>query len=359
MKKKKVYLTLQNGDVFEGYRFGADGSVIGELVFSTGMVGYVENLTDPSNLGQLVVCTFPLIGNYGVMPVDAESKKAWVSALIVREYCETPSNFRCEETLDAYLKEQGVVGIYGVDTRQLTKILREEGVMNAKISDRSALEDMDDIIEYQVRDAVKTVAPTEKEVFGEVTAEYTIVLWNFGAKKSTVCDFVKQGCRVISMPSSATAEEILAEKPDGIVIADGPGDPLENTAAIEALKKLLGKKPIFGIGLGHQLVALALGAETAKQKYGHRGGNQPVRCIESGRVYISTQNHGYVVLDDTLKAGKVSFVNVNDGTCEGIEYDELHAFTTQFSPVSCNNGNVVNPLYEKFFALMKKEKENA
>lgn len=359
MKKKKVYLTLENSDVFQGYRFGANGDVTGELVFSTGMVGYVETLTDPSNYGQIVVQTFPLIGNYGVNPADAESEKAWVSAYIVRENCDEPSNFRSEKKLDEYLKQQGVVGVYGVDTRQLTKILREHGIMNARISDKPALEYYDDIADYAVKDAVKTTAPQTVKEYGEKTAKYTVAFWDFGGKKSTIERFVEKDCRVIAMPASSTAEEILATDADGVVLSNGAGDPMENTGAIEEIKKLLGKKPVLGIGLGHQLIALALGAKTYKMKYGHRGSNQPVKCTKCGKVYISSQNHGYVVDKDTVKVGEVKFINVNDGTCEGIDYDELNAFTVQFAPESCGIGHPENPLYDKFFAMMEKEKENA
>lgn len=356
MKKKKVYLTLQNSDVFEGYRFGADGDITGELVFSTSMVGYVETLTNPSNFGQIVVQTFPLIGNYGVMRADAESEKAWVSAYIVREICEQPSNFRMEETLDAYMKEQGIVGVYGIDTRQLTKVIREDGVMSARISDKPLdFEELEDLADYCIKDAVKTVAPKTKGYFEAENAKYTVALWNFGAKNSTIYELVQQGCNVISMPADSTAKEILETGADGIVVSDGPGDPEENKTSIEEIKKLLGKKPIFGIGLGHQLVALALGANTMKQKYGHHGGSQPVRCQKSGKVYISAQNHDYTVMTDTIKTGKISFVNVNDGTCEGIDYDDLNAFTVQFVPESCSAGNEENPLYQKFFTLMEKE----
>ncbi len=354
--KKKVYLTLQNGDVFQGYRFGAEGEIAGELVFSTGMVGYVETLTDPTNYGQIVAQTFPLVGNYGVMPSDAESKKAWVSAYIVREACEEPSNFRMEGTLEAYLKQEEIIGVYGVDTRQLTKILREEGSMNARISNKPlTFEELEELADYVVTDAVKAVSPETKEVFGDESARYTVALWNFGAKKSAIESLVTQNCRVISMPASSTAEEILALGADGVMLSEGPGDPDENISIANEVKKIIGKTPVFGVGLGHQLVALALGAEIAKMKYGHRGGNQPVKCLQCGKVYISSQNHGYEVVSETVTQGKVSFVNVNDNSCEGIDYDDLKAFTVQFTPESCNAGNPENPLYKKFFTLMEKE----
>ncbi|MBE5744631.1 MAG: carbamoyl phosphate synthase small subunit [Clostridiales bacterium] len=360
MKKKKVYLTLANGKVFEGYRFGADGEVVGELVFSTGMVGYVETLTDPNNFGQIVVQTFPLIGNYGVMPQDAESKKAWVSAYVVREVCETPSNFRCEGTLDDYLKEQGVIGVYGVDTRELTKILREEGAMNAKISQKPIAEDcIKAIAAYETKDAVKTVSNGQKAFFVAENATCSVALWDFGAKRSTINNLLAQNWNVIVMPANASAEEVLATGAHGVILSDGPGNPNENTAVIEEIKKIIGKVPVLGLGLGHQLFALAMGASVKKQKYGHRGGNQPVKCTKCGKVYISTQNHGYEVVKDTIKEGFVKFVNVNDGSCEGIDYDEYNAFTVQFAPEACSIGNPENPLYKKFFALMKKENENA
>ena len=359
MKKKKVYVTLQNGDEFQGYRFGADGEAMGEMIFSTGMVGYVETLTDPSNYGKIVVQTFPLIGNYGVAHCDAESEKAWVSAYIVREKCDVPSNFRSEETLEAYLKEQGVIGIYGIDTRQLTKVLREDGEMNAYISDKPLAEKWEDLLEFELKDSVKAVAPTKTEVYGDENAEYTVALWNFGAKKSTINSLLAQGYKVISMPAFSTAEEILATGANGIVLSDGPGDPEENTQAIAEIKKVLGKKPVFGIGLGHQLVALAFGAETMRQKYGHHGGNQPVKHVKTGKVYISSQNHSYTVIPESVKTGEISFIGVNDNSCEGIDYADIKALTVQFVPETCVAGTTENILYAQFFAWMKKEKENA
>ena len=359
MKQKKVYLTLQNGKVFQGYAFGADGEAVGELVFSTGMVGYIETLTDPSNYGKIVVQTFPLIGNYGMISSDVESDKAWVSAYVVREICDEPSNFRMEGDLDSYLKEQGVVGIYGVDTRELTKILREEGTMSAYISE-APVTDVETVLSSKTfENAVETVSSKEKAFYEAENAQYTVALWNVGAKQSTIRNLLAQGCNVLSVPANVTAEELLSTGVHGVVISDGPGDPKENTAIIQEIQKIIGKIPVFAIGLGHQLVALAMGADTAKQKYGHRGSNQPVKCVDCGKVYISTQNHGYEVVSDSIKQGRVKFVNVNDGSCEGIEYKELNALTLQFTPEACSIGNPVNPLYKKFFAMMEKEKENA
>ena len=360
MKKKKVYLTLQNGAVFQGYAFGADGDISGELVFSTGMVGYIETLTDPSNYGQIIVQTFPLIGNYGMMKSDIESKRTWVSAYVVREICDQPSNFRLEGDLESYLKEEGVVGICGIDTRQITKILREEGTMNARISSHKLNdEEVNAIASYSLKDAVKAVSDNEKAFYQAENAKYTVALWNFGAKHSTIDDLLTRGCNVICMPAGSTAEEILETGAHGVMLSDGPGDPKENQSIINEIKKLVGKKPIFGVGLGHQMVALALGGDTQKAKYGHRGSNQPVRCNKCGKIFISTQNHGYDVIAETVKQGEIKFVNVNDGSCEGIDYDQLNAFTVQFTPESCDIGMPENPLYKKFFAMMEKENENA
>lgn len=360
MKKKKVYLTLQNGAAFQGYAFGAEGEITGELVFSTGMVGYIETLTDPSNYGQIVVQTFPLIGNYGMMRTDVESKRAWASAYVVREICDQPSNFRMEGTLEEYLKEQGVIGIYGVDTRQITKILRESGSMNARISTKPlSEEEIKNISAYKTEKSVDAVVENEKGYYAAENAVYTVALWNFGAKYSEITNLTERGCNVVSVPADTTAEEILSLGVDGVVISDGPGDPAENGARIAEIQKLLGKKPVYAIGLGHQLLAIALGAKTAKHEYGHRGSNQPVKCVKCGKVYISTQNHGYEVLSETVKEGVIKFVNVNDNSCEGIDYDEYNAFSTQFMPEACSIGNPENPLYKKFFQMMEKEKENA
>jgi carbamoyl-phosphate synthase small subunit len=356
MSLKKAYVTLQNGKVFQGYRFGADGDKIGELVFTTGMTGYIETLTDPSYYGQIVTQTFPLIGNYGIIPADYESRKSFVFGYIVREKCDTPSNFRAEKTLDDFLKEQGIIGVYGIDTRELTKIVREAGVMNAAITSKP-FTDFDKLAAYRVTDAVKNVTISEPEVYNK-GGKYKVAMYDFGAKRNIERELVKRDCEVIKLPSFYTAEQVMALSPDGIMLTNGPGDPEENTDVIENLRKLAGKKPIFGICLGHQLFALAMGGKTKKMKYGHRGSNQPVKNTETGRVYISSQNHGYEVVSDSVK-GKVSFVNANDNTCEGVDYDDINAYTVQFHPEACGGPHDANYLFDKFIENMRKEKEKS
>ncbi|MDE6059247.1 MAG: carbamoyl phosphate synthase small subunit [Clostridia bacterium] len=351
---KKVFLTLQNGKVFEGYSFGAEKEVIGELVFTTGMTGYIETLTDPSYYGQIVTQTFPLIGNYGMIPEDFESKKSWITGYVVREKCDAPSNFRSKGTLGDYLKEQGIPAVYGIDTRELTRIVREAGVMNAAITFKP-LKDFTKLNAYRVKDAVRSVT-TDKIITEGKEDGPNVVLYDFGAKQNIERELIKRGCRVTIVPANFSAEETLKLNPDGIMLANGPGDPAENTEIIENLKKLAGKKPIFGICLGHQLFALAMGGKTRKMKYGHRGSNQPVKQLSTGRVFISSQNHGYEVVSDSLPVGTLSFINANDGTCEGMDYPEMNAFTVQFHPEACGGPHDANYLFDEFLARMKKEK---
>lgn len=306
---KSVYLTLADGQVFEGKAFGAPctSPVIGELVFTTNMVGYIETLTDPSYYGQIVMQTFPLIGNYGMISSDMESEKSHVRGYVVTEWCEDPSNFRCEETLDAFLKKQNIVGICGVNTREITRIIREEGVMNAVISSLPATEkDLSAAKAYLVTDALKNTSRFSPAVYsaaheGINRKSYKISLLDCGAKQNIVRELQKRGCEVTVYPYTASCEEILMGDPDGIMLSNGPGDPAENTDVIGMLKTLLGKKPIFGICLGHQLLALAAGAKTVKLKYGHRGANHPVKDLRTGRTYITSQNHGYAVDPDTVE----------------------------------------------------------
>ena len=350
---KKAYVTLENGKTFEGYSFGAEKESIGELVFTTGMTGYLETLTDPSYYGQIVTQTFPLIGNYGVISPDFESKKSWVFGYIVREKCDEPSNFRSEGKLEEYLKKQGIPAVWGVDTRELTRTVREAGVMNAAITFKP-FTDFEALKRYRVKDAVRAVTTKEAYTLGEGYGPL-VVLYDFGAKENIERELVKRGCRVIVVPAYYTAEQTLALDPDGIMLANGPGDPAENTEIIANLKNLAGKKPIFGICLGHQLFALAMGGETRKMKYGHRGSNQPVKELKTGRVFITSQNHGYEVVSASLKSGTLSFVNANDGTCEGVDYPELNASTVQFHPEACGGPLDANYLFDTFIARMKKE----
>ncbi len=357
MENGKVYLTLQNGKQFIGKRFGANGDVVGELVFTTGMTGYIETLTDPSYYGQIVTQTFPLIGNYGVTP-DMESKKPWVSAYIVREKCDEPSNFRCEETIDKYLKDNNIVGVYGIDTRELTKIVREFGVMNAAITSKP-LKDFSAVEKYVIKDAVKSVTCSEVEYYGNPDG-IKVAVWDFGAKDNIIRELVKRGCYCVKVPATYTAEQILALNPRGLMLCNGPGDPAENVEIIENLKKLAGKLPIFGICLGHQLFALAMGGKTKKMKYGHRGANQPVKCLATGRVYISSQNHGYEVISSSLEGvGQLSYINANDNTCEGFDYPQLNAYTVQFHPEACGGPRDASFLFDKFIKNITEGKYNA
>lgn len=349
---KKGYLILQDGQVFEGVRFGAETDTVGELVFTTGMCGYVETLTDPSYAGQIVMQTYPLIGNYGIIREDFE-RACCVKGYVVREYCDTPSNFRTDCDLDTYLKEQGVPGLCGVDTRELTRIIREHGVMNAAICDEIPA-DLTPIETYAVTGVVEAVSCKEPSVHpAEGEERFRVSLLDYGAKRNIVRELQKRGCTVTVLPASTSAEEILTADPDGVMLSNGPGDPAENVYQIEQIRKLLGKVPMFGICLGHQLTALAAGGSTYKLKYGHRGVNQPVRDVEGVRTYITSQNHGYAVDSDTVKLGKVRFANANDGTCEGIDYPELKAFTVQFHPEACTGPKDTTFLFDRFVELMK------
>lgn len=357
MKKVKAYLTLANGKQFTGYRFGGNGEMVGELVFTTGMTGYIETLTDPSYYGQIVTQTFPLIGNYGMISADKESKKSWVSAYIVRERCEQPSNFRCEDTLDKYLKENNIIGLYGIDTRELTKIVREAGVMNAAITSKPLI-DFGEVNKFIIKDAVKSVTCDKIEYIGNLEG-FKVAVWDFGAKENIVRELVKRGCYCIKVPSFYTAEQILDLEADGLMLTNGPGDPAENVEIIENIKKLAGRLPIFGICLGHQLFALAMGGKTKKMKYGHRGANQPVKNLETGRVYISSQNHGYEVISSSVPSGKLTYINANDNTCEGFEYPEHNAFTVQFHPEACGGPQDASFLFDKFIQKIEESKRNA
>ena len=391
----KAFLILEDGTVFEGTHIGADKEVISEIVFNTSMAGYLEVLTDPSYAGQAVCMTYPLIGNYGICKDDMESRKPWPDGFIVRELSRIPSNFRCDCTIQEFLEENGVPGIAGIDTRALTKILREKGTMNgmittnenydfAQIQPRLKAYTTGKVVEkvtckekYVVKPStdlaqngalsgsarfnkaayesgVREVRPTlVKELNG---AGLRVALMDFGAKDNIAHSLAERGCEVTVFPALTPAEEVIAMHPDGIMLSNGPGDPKECTSIIEEIKKLYATDiPIFAICLGHQLMALANGADTHKMKYGHRGGNHPVKDLMTGRVYISSQNHGYVVDTDNLdpKIAVPAFVNVNDGTNEGLAYTGKNIFTVQYHPEACPGPQDSRYLFDRFIQMMR------
>ena len=359
--QKKAWLVLANGMVLEGKSMGCTGTVVGEIVFATGMTGYQETLTDPSYYGQIVIQTFPLVGNYGINSMDGESQHCWLKGYIVREWCEVPSNFRCEETLDVFLKQQQVIGLYDVDTRHLTKIIRETGVMNGAITtDENYVKEalLEQIHAFSVRDAVKSVTCPQPEEFPSLEHTRKVVLFDFGYKFNIRRELVKRGCDVIVVPAYTTAEEMKQINPDGIMLSNGPGDSSENVEIVENLKEIMKLNiPIFGICLGHQLMALANGAKTEKLKYGHRGANQPVIDLDLDRTFVTSQNHGYAVISDSLpkEVGYVSHKNANDSSCEGVRYTHIPAFTVQFHPEACGGPQDTAYLFDEFIALMDKK----
>ena len=347
----KAYLVLADGTVYEGEGFGASGEAIGELVFTTGMEGYLETLTDPSYAGQIIMQTFPLIGNYGVIEADFEGA-CHARGYVVRECCDTPSNFRSQGALDAYLKAQGMPGICGLDTRAITRRIRERGVINAMICSEIP-ENLNLLQEYSVRGVVAAASCKHTDVYPSAgETKYRVALIDYGAKRNIVRELQKRGCEVTLLPSSVSAQKILTMHPDGLMLSNGPGDPEENTYCIAQIAALLGKLPIFGICLGHQMTALAAGGRTEKMKYGHRGANQPVKDAEGVRCYITSQNHGYAVVSDSVRAGKIRYINANDGSCEGIDYPELNAFTVQFHPEASAGPHDTAFLFDRFISMM-------
>lgn len=347
-------LSLENGMVFKGKAFGAPGEVTGEVVFTTGMTGYIETLTDPSYHGQIVLQTFPLIGNYGVMSPDFESGFPRPAGYIVKQWCPTPSNFRSEGDIDALLKKHGIAGLYGIDTRALTRVIREAGVMNGMITSNPSSVDMSALKGFRVKRPVDAVTPRERFECGDGDGPL-IALLDFGAKESIRRELCLRGCRIINLPGHAKAEEILALKPDGLMLSNGPGDPTVNTEIIENLRELIPHRiPTFGICLGHQLLALAAGAKSEKLRFGHRGSNHPVRYAKTGRVYITSQNHGYALIADSLdkNIAVMSCQSSNDGTCEGVDYISIPAFTVQFHPEASAGPRDTSFLFDRFIAMM-------
>lgn len=395
----KAFLILEDGTLFEGTHIGAQKEVISEIVFNTSMAGYLEVLTDPSYAGQAVCMTYPLIGNYGICREDMESRRAWPDGFIVRELSRIPSNFRCDMTIQEFLKENDVPGIAGIDTRALVKILREKGTMNGMITTDENYQ-LDIILPklkaYTTGKVVELVTCKEKYTLaaarqlsdnGPISGssqfkkeEYEkgirekkpsmvralsglglkVALLDLGAKDNIAKSLAARGCEVTVYPAATKAQEIIDAKPDGIMLSNGPGDPKECTDVIAEIKKLYDTDiPIFAICLGHQLMALATGADTFKMKYGHRGGNHPVKDLVTGRVYISSQNHGYVVDTDKLdpKVAVPAFINVNDGTNEGLFYTGKNIFTVQFHPEACPGPQDSGDLFERFIEMMGRKKD--
>lgn len=351
----KAFLILEDGNVFTGTNIGSTKEVISEIVFNTSMTGYLEVLTDPSYAGQAVVMTYPLIGNYGITP-DMESKKPWPDGYIVRELSRMPSNFRCEGTIQEFLEKHEIPGIAGIDTRALTKILREKGTMNGMITTNESYdlkEVMEKLKKYTTGNVVDKVTCLEKSTLKGTGKK--VALFDFGAKNNIAKSLHDRGCEVTIYPAHTSAEEILANNPDGIMLSNGPGDPKECVEIIKEVKKLYESQvPIFAICLGHQLMALATGADTHKMKYGHRGGNHPVKDLANGKVYISSQNHGYVVDTDTLdeKVAIPAFENVNDKTNEGLAYVGKNIFTVQFHPEASPGPQDSGYLFDRFVDMM-------
>ena len=353
----KAYLILEDGSVYEGENVGALREAVSEIVFNTSMTGYLEVMTDPSYAGQAVVMTYPLIGNYGICYEDMESYRPWIDGLIVRELSEVASNFRNEDSIQNFLIKNNIPCICGIDTRDLTKRLREHGTMNGFITVDSSFvveKILQRIKEHSVKGVVKRTST--KETYILPGKGKRVVLIDFGAKKSIARQLQKRGCEVIVVPCDTKAKEILKLKPDGIMLSNGPGDPKENVDIIKEIKKLYDTNiPIFAICLGHQLMALATGANTYKLRYGHRGGNHPVKDLETGRTYISSQNHGYAVDESTLDKNICvpAFVNVNDGTNEGLRYINKKIFTVQYHPEACPGPRDSSYLFDKFIKMME------
>ncbi|OLA59185.1 MAG: carbamoyl phosphate synthase small subunit [Roseburia sp. CAG:10041_57] len=391
----KAFLILEDGTVFEGTHIGADKEVISEIVFNTSMAGYLEVLTDPSYAGQAVCMTYPLIGNYGICKDDMESRKPWPDGFIVRELSRNYSNFRADISIQQFLEENGVPGIAGIDTRALTKILREKGTMNGMITTNENY-NFDEILPrlkayttgkvvekvtcdhvYEVKGsqsltengAISGSAKFDATAFAQGVREKKpslvkelngkgkkVALLDLGTKANIAYSLKSRGCDVTVYPAQTKAEEIIAAAPDGIMLSNGPGDPKECTEIIAEIRKLYDTDiPIFAICLGHQLMALATGADTYKMKYGHRGGNHPVKDLATGRVYISSQNHGYVVDMDKLdpKVATPAFINVNDGTNEGLNYTGKKIFTVQFHPEACCGPQDSGYLFDRFIDMME------
>ncbi len=369
---KKAILALEDGTVFEGFSFGREGETFGEVVFNTSISGYQEVLTDPSYRGQIVVMTYTQMGNYGTNPEDVESVKPWVEGFVVKDVCFHPSNWRSKEDLDGYLKRNGIVGIWGIDTRALTMIIRSKGAMEGVISTvdldpHSLVAKARSVPGLVGRDLVKEVTCKRPYTWNEGiwTLEdgylriepgkgFRVVAYDFGIKRNILRNLVMAGCDVTVVPASTPASEVLSMEPDGIFLSNGPGDPEPVGYAIENVRALIGKKPIFGICLGHQILSLALGGRTFKLKFGHRGGNQPVMDLRTGKVEITAQNHGFAVDIDSLEGiAELTHINLNDRTVEGLTHREYPLFSVQYHPEASPGPHDSRYLFRRFVEMME------
>ncbi len=360
-QSQKAYLLLANGTVFEGRSFGAEGTSMGEVVFTTSVIGFQETLTDPGNFGMIVTQTFPLVGNYGVND-DFESPKATVSGYVAREWCNTPSNFRCKGNINDFMKEQNIIGIHSIDTRCLTRIIREAGVMNAMITTENVYEKKEELLkqlnEYKPENAVKSITCTENKVYSCDNQKYKVAMLDLGCKNSLIDELTKRGCEVTVVPAFTTAQQIKNMNVNGVMLSNGTGDPAENPEIIENVKEMAALGiPMMGVCTGHQILALSQGAKTEKMKYGHRGANQPVVDKTLGKTFITAQNHGYVVLADSVDSniGTISHVNANDNSCEGIRYNNIKAISVQFIPSSHGGRQDTGYVVDEFVEMMEKE----
>ncbi len=369
----KAILALADGKIFEGEAFGASGEVEGEVVFNTSMSGYQEILTDPSYCGQMVIMTYPLIGNYGVNREDFESERPFLKGFIIKELSGIPSNWRSEGTLDQFLKEYGVIGIQGIDTRALTRHIREAGAQQAVLSTNES--DPEVLVERAKKsiglvgqDMVKEVTCKEpylwetpgpslgEKPIGKITngEKFSVVAYDFGVKRNILKRLAEAGCRVHVVPASTSAEEALALKPDGVFLSNGPGDPEGVPYAVENIKRLIGQVPLFGICLGHQILTLALGGKTFKLRFGHHGGNQPVMDLGTRKVEITAQNHGFAVDDKSVSDDvEVTSINLNDQTVEGIRHKQFPAFSVQYHPEAAPGPQDSDHLFQEFLHIMK------
>ncbi|GAB6181093.1 glutamine-hydrolyzing carbamoyl-phosphate synthase small subunit [Desulfotomaculum defluvii] len=354
----KAYIVLEDGSVFTGKGFGATGENFGEVVFNTSMTGYQEILTDPSYCGQIVVMTYPLIGNYGINNDDFEAKSSFVKGLVVKEECESPSNWRVSNKIHEYLSREGISGIAGIDTRALTRHIRNHGTMRGIISSQAITPQ--ELVEKLInspaitgQDFVPTVAT--KEIYTVPGYGHRVVLVDFGAKTNIIRCLSKRNCEIVVVPPNTSSQDILALNPEGIMLSNGPGDPTDVPYAIQTVQELIGKLPIFGICLGHQILGLALGAKTYKLKFGHRGANHPVKDLISGRVYITAQNHGYAVDRESLPADiRISHINLNDNTVEGISHKDLPIFSVQYHPEAAPGPSDSEYLFDNFLNSIEK-----